>query len=770
MSSGVIARSTNPRGRFSARAIAVALVTMSALGVLDAWSGPDLVLAGLLAAGPSLAAVSGRPRAVLAVGGYAVVLISVLAWWPDRIFGTQHHALYLLATVAVTLVGFVLARRVRLLERFAEQTQAPLRTLAALVASSDDAVISKTLAGTVTTWNAGAERMYGYQAAEMIGANISLIAGPAGPAEFLDILTRIAAGERPDHYETQRTRKDGTVVDVSVTVSPIPDDHGVIVGASAVARDISARKRAEARQLETDKYLQTLAAIVESSEDAIIARALDGTVTVWNPTAERMYGYTNAETIGTDISAIAGSATAEIRDLIGRVLAGQRVDNYETQRTHRDGTLVDISVGLSSIRDAEGAIVGTSAVSRDITARKRAEARQREINERTELAQRLQSLGQLAGGVAHDFNNLLAIISNFTAFVIDQTTDDEAVQADLAQVHKAAERAAGLTRQLLLFTRGESARPELLDVNAAIAEAHALLARTIGDNIELVVVPSPEPLMISADGGRIQQVLVNLAVNARDAMPDGGTLVIEGTVTDLDEYQTGLQPGLQHAGRYVRLLVSDTGIGMSKEVAARIFEPFYTTKPTGKGTGLGLATVYGIVTEAGGSLNVYSEPHLGTTFRAYFPLADDPSRPAVTTPEIVEIPRGNGQTILAVDDEDAIRQVVQRILDNAGYHVITANSGSTAMDLDAQSRCQLLLTDVVMPGMSGRRLAELLRRRHPGLPVLYMSGYSDGLRETTSAGGEDFGFIEKPFTAHGLLEQVHDLLTHNDVSTSATTH
>ena len=765
MSPGVIARSLNPRGRLPVGAVVVAVVTMTALAVLDAAAGPDVVLAGLLAVGPCLAAVSGSPRAVMVVGGYAVALISVLAWWPDRIFATMHHWLYLLATVAVTLVGFVLSRRVQRLERLAEHSQAPLRTLAALVASSDDAIISKTLAGTVTTWNAGAERMYGYPAADMIGADISLIAGPAGPAEFLDILTRIAAGERPDHYETQRTRKDGTVVDVSVTVSPIQDDHGITVGASAVARDISARKSAEARQLETDKYLQTLAAIVESSEDAIIARALDRTVTVWNPAAERMYGYTRAETIGTDISAIAGSATAEIKDLIARVLAGQRVDSYETQRTHRDGTLVDISVGLSPIRDTEGAVVGTSAVARDITARKRAEARQREIDERTALAQRLQSLGQLAGGVAHDFNNLLAIISNFTVFVIDQTTDDDAVQADLGQVHKAAERAAGLTRQLLLFTRGESARPELLDVNAAIAEAQALLARTIGENIELIAVPSPEPLMICADGGRIQQVLVNLAVNARDAMPDGGTLVIEGAVADLDEHQTGLQPGLQHAGRYVRLLVSDTGIGMSKEVAARIFEPFYTTKPTGKGTGLGLATVYGIVTDAGGSLNVYSEPHLGTTFRAYFPLAEDPSGPAATTPDIVELARGDGQTILAVDDEDAIRQVVKRILDNAGYHVLTADGGSTALDLDTQSRCQLLLTDVVMPGMSGRRLAELLRRRHPGLPVLYMSGYSDRLRETTSADGEDFGFIEKPFTAHGLLERVHDLLTHSEVST-----
>jgi two-component system, cell cycle sensor histidine kinase and response regulator CckA len=731
------------------------VVTTSALAVLDVASGPRLVLLGLLAVGPCLAAVSGSPRAVIAVGAYAAVLISGLAWWPDRIFGTRHHALYLVATVGVALVGFVQARRVRRLERFAEQASAPLRTLTAIVASSDDAIIGTALGGTVTTWNAGAERMFGYPAAEMVGANISLIAGPAGPSEITNVLTRIAAGEHADHYESQRTRKDGTLVDVSIGLSPIRDDQGVVVGVSAVARDISLRKRAAAQQLKTDEYLLTLAAIVESSDDAIIGRTLNGIVTVWNPGAERMYGYTAAETIGTDTSTIADLATtAEIWELMARVVAGQHLDHYETQRTHRDGTLIEISVSLSPIHNTEGVVVGVSAVARDITARKRAEARQREIDERTELAQRLQSLGQLAGGVAHDFNNLLAIISNFTAFVIEQTTDDEAVQADLGQVSMAAERAAGLTRQLLLFTRGESTQAELLDLNAAIGEAHALLARTIGEDIDVVSIPSPEPLMICADGGRIQQVLVNLAVNARDAMPDGGTLVIEGTMADLDEFQTGLQPELQHAGRYVRLLVSDTGVGMSKEVTARIFEPFYTTKPTGKGTGLGLATVYGIVTDAGGSLNVYSEPHLGTTFRAYFPLADD-------------LPRGGGQTILVVDDEDAIRLVVQRILDNAGYHVLTANTGPAALDLDTQSGCQLLLTDVVMPGMSGRRLAELLRRRHPGLPVLYMSGYGDGLRETESTGDTDFGFIEKPFTARGILQHVHELLLHHEVSGSA---
>jgi len=759
----VITRPGTPRIRTGP--VLLAVLTMTLLGALDAAAGPGVVLAGLLAAGPGLAAVSGRPRAVLAVGGYAVVLISVLAWWPDEIFATSHHLLYLLATAGVTLVGFVLARRVRRLERFAEHVQAPLRTLAALVAGSADAIIGKNLEGTVTSWNHGAEQMYGYTAAEMIGANIAVIAGPAGPAELVDVLTRIAAGERVDHYDCVRTRKDGTLVDVSLTISPIRDERGTVFGASAVARDITARKQAEQRERATNEYLRTLAAIVESSEDAIIAMDLGGTVTVWNPGAERLYGFAAAETVGIERSKIPGMMPGpEVADLFAQVVAGRHTKHYETTRTRKDGTPIDISVSLSPIHDADGAVTGISAVVRDITERKLAEARQREIDERTQLAQRLQSLGQLAGGVAHDFNNLLAIISNFTSFVIEHTAGDEIAQADLAQVSNAADRAAGLTRQMLLFTRGETSRPEVLDLNASIAEACALLERTIGTDVVIIARPSAEPLPIRADSGQIQQVLINLAVNARDAMPDGGTLVIEGTKAELDEEQTGLQPGLQHAGHYVRLLVSDTGEGMSKEVAARIFEPFYTTKPVGKGTGLGLATVYGIVADAGGSLNVYSEPHLGTTFRAYFPLADERER-ARPVPDVVDLRRGAGQTILVVDDEDAIRQLVRRILGNAGYRPLTADNGPAAIDVDTRSPCQLVLTDIVMPGMSGRRLAELLRRRHPGLPVLFMSGYSDGLRETEPFGDLDIGFIEKPFTAYGLLQRIDGLLAPHEVVT-----
>jgi PAS domain S-box-containing protein len=603
---------------------------MTALAVLEATAGPDLVLSGLLAFGPCLAAVSGNPRAVLAVGGYALALISALSWLPDKTAGHREHLIPLLATLTVTLVSFALARHLRRLERFADQAQRPLRTLAALVECSDDAIIGKTLDGTIISWNPGAERMYGYSAAEAIGANIEIIAGPAGPIELSDVLVRIAAGERVDHYETQRTHQDGTVVDVSITVSPIVDDRGAVAGASAVARDVGPRKRAEERQQDVDR--------------------------------------------------------------------------------------------------------------------------------RAQLDQRMASVGQLAGGIAHDFNNLLAVILNFTAFAAEQLTDDVAVRADLAQVRNAAERAAELTHQLLLFTRGDVNRPELLDVNAAIGEAERMLARTIGEHINLVALPSPDPLIISAEPGKIQQLLVNLAVNARDAMPDGGTLVIEGAIVELDEYEADVPPSLP-AGRYVRLVVSDTGTGMSKEVAAHIFEPLYTTKPVGQGTGLGLATAYGIVADAGGNLDVYSELQFGTTFRAYFPVADQASQPPDATPEAIEPPRGLGQTILVVDDDDAVRQVAVRILQAGGYQVTAASGGVEALATDAAHRCDLLLTDAIMPEMSGRRLAEEMRRLRPGLPVVYMSGFSDGLRDTHLIVDQQIGFMEKPFTARCLLQRIHDLLT-----------
>lgn len=501
----------------------------------------------------------------------------------------------------------------------------------------------------------------------------------------------------------------------------------------------------------------TLQAVVEHTDDAIIGVDLDGIVTAWNGGAERLFGHTAAEIIGKPASIVADPAgSEEQRRIIERVAQGERGLSYETRRWAKDGSPVDISLNVTGIRDGSGRFAGVSVVARDITAAKEAAERQRAVEERTNQAKRMESLGRLAGGVAHDFNNILAIIVNYTDFAVEAAAGNSDLESDLKHVRIAADRAINLTRQLLTFTRGDTIQPQDVDLNAAITEVHAMLARTIGEHINLIEVLAAQPPVVHADPGQIQQVLLNLAINARDAMPDGGALVLEADITDLDGGEVDMQPPLP-AGTYARLLVSDTGEGMTPEVAARIFEPFYTTKPRGQGTGLGLATVYGIVAESGGSLNVYSEPGIGTTFRIYLPLVATPGGAVSATPRREAPPPGDGRTVLVVEDEPALARVVTRILSNAGYHVITATGGPEALHLFTQHGCDVLLTDVIMPEMSGRRLAELLHEARPSLPVLYMSGYSNGLLGTTHVLDGDIAFIEKPFTGHELLHKLAEV-------------
>ena len=608
--------------------VSVAVVTVSALAIIDALSGPRIILAGLLAVGPCLAAVSGRSRAVLAVGAYALVLVSALAWWPDRIWGSLHYLLYAVGVIGVTSVSYGIARQVRALTGAASRLEERRGALADLVYYSDDAIIGTTPEGVVTVWNQGAERMLGYTADEAVGTAASQFALPDG---------------------------------------------------------------------------------VELDRDALMAR-------------------------------------------IG---AGERGIRYETQALHKDGSIIDVAVTLSPVLDSDGAVVGASRVARDLTATKRAEASQRTAEERSQHAQRMASVGQLASGIAHDFNNLLTIILTFTRFAADKGAAGacEDIEADLAKVESAAERAAGLTHQLLTFSRQDTIRPEIIDINATITEVHGMLARTIGEHLELVVRPSPTELMICADAGQVHQIMMNLAINARDAMPAGGTLLIEANEVDVDAQQADLLPR-PAGGRYVQLIVSDTGTGMSAETIGRIFEPFYTTKPKGYGTGLGLANVYGIVTDAGGSIHVYSEIDVGTTFHVYFPQAQVPEGASTTRLAAAAAPRGHGQAILVVEDEPLLAQAVERILHGGGYQVLSATGGSEALALQAEYACDLLLTDVVMPEMSGRRLAELLHQRCADLPVLYMSGYTNGLLGAARILDPGIAFIEKPFSRDRLLSEV----------------
>ncbi|AEV84273.1 histidine kinase [Actinoplanes sp. SE50] len=516
----------------------------------------------------------------------------------------------------------------------------------------------------------------------------------------------------------------------------------------ADARERAARDVAEAQRA-------ALATVVEHTDDAVVGLTPEGIITAWNGGAERLFGYPAEEALGQPVAVLAdATGGGEQVDVLDRIRQGERGMAYETRRLRRDGTAVDVALTITPIHDQAGTVIGASAIARDITAAKEAAEHRRAMEERSNQAQRMESLGKLAGGVAHDFNNILAIIANYTEFVAADTSDRPGVQADLTQVRRAVERATNLTRQLLTFTRAQAVQPEDVDLNMAVTEVQMMLERTIGEHIDLVAVPSTRPLMVHTDPGQLQQVLLNLAINARDAMPEGGTLVLEADAVTLDGEEVDMQPPLP-AGTYARLLVSDTGEGMSPETAKRIFEPFYTTKPQGRGTGLGLATVYGIVTEAGGSINVYSELNLGTTFRIYLPLVTAESAAAAAAPvHSTAPPLGGGSTVLVVEDEPALARMVARILSEAEYRVLVAADAGEALDLYEQHGCDALLTDVIMPGISGRRLAESLHERQPDLPVLYMSGYSNGLLGTTHILDEDIAFLEKPFTAADLLHKL----------------
>jgi PAS domain S-box-containing protein len=550
-------------------------------------------------------------------------------------------------------------------------------------------------------------------------------------------IARLSAGVRA---AAAHTLAEPITVTGPAEVSTLVEDFNHLIVAASRERELASR----------------LAAIVESSSDAIIGKTLDGVITNWNAGAEQMYGYAPDEIVGRHVSILIPPDRAdELVPILERVRRGERIEHLDTKRRRKDEAILDVSIAVSPIRDASGAVVGASTVARDMTEQNRAEADRRALEHRLQQSERLESLGQLAGGIAHDFNNLLAAIINYAAFVVEETADRPEVRADAEQIHAAAKRAARLTKQLLIFSRRDAVQAESLDINAIVTDIHNLLSRSIGAHIELRIDPAGDLPAIEADRGQVEQVLLNLAVNARDAMPQGGALTIKTSLAELDEGYARLHPGVS-PGRYVELAISDTGTGMSAEVAARIFEPFFTTKPRDQGTGLGLATVYGIITQAGGSMSVDSEEGAGTTFRLYFPAAGAaaPATPAAAVPGT----RGNGETILVVDDEPGVLEVTARILRHNGYAALEAATYEEALSLAGTHDFQLLLTDSVMPRMSGATLAERVGALRAGTAILYMSGYSEGMPGPQRAVGKEAARIQKPFDEQALLEAVHAAL------------
>jgi PAS domain S-box-containing protein len=496
--------------------------------------------------------------------------------------------------------------------------------------------------------------------------------------------------------------------------------------------------------------------LLQAAPDAILVMDA-GRIVLANDRAEELFGWPRAELLGRHADLLlTESARAEYPKLLpprgeGRV-AGP-MGTVELTARRRDGTEFPIEASLATVDTPQGRV--TVAVVRDCTDRHRAEAEQRRLRLEAQAhrSHRLESLGQLAGGIAHDFNNMLGVIVNYASFVIEEASSDRpdlaTIAADAGQVVRAGRRGTDLTHQLLAFARREVVRPRPLDLNAVITGAAEMLRGSIGEHIRLIVRPDPDLPPVTCDPGQIEQLLLNLAVNARDAMPNGGNLVIDTARHPLPGGDADLAPG-----DYVRMRVCDSGSGMSAEVAERAFEPFFTTKASGEGTGLGLATVYGIVTQAGGAATISSEPGLGTTVTVLLPAGEhaesEPAAPAAVPT------RGHGETLLVVEDEGALREVACRILSGAGYHVLAADGGEQALDLSARhdGTIDLLVSDVVMPGMLGKELAERLVESRPGTRVLYMSGYAQPVLASQGTLDPGVALLEKPFTAADLLTAV----------------
>jgi PAS domain S-box-containing protein len=642
--------------------------------------------------------------------------------------------------------------------------------LASIVQSSRDAIISKTPDGTVTSWNPAAEQIYGYPAIEMIGESINRLVPPEHQEEERRVLQIIAAGSAVERTCTRRLRKDGTPVVVSMTMSPIVCSTGDVVGIASISRDLSEQELAEAK----------FRGLLEAAPDAILGICTTGHIALANEQAERLFGYEREELIGLPVE----SLVPEPARTMHRQHRSRFVLEPHQRRSidagtplavrRRDGTEFPAEISLSALETEDGRIV--LAAIRDVTERLEAQAERERLKaqaerERLEVqlhqSRRLESLGQLAGGVAHDFNNLLGVILNYAEFVGEDVNaaaaapgarDWDRVGRDVAQIQRATERAITLTHQLLAFGRRELVRPRVLHLNEVVRGLEELLRHSIGEHVKLSTSLRGDLWPIKADPGQIEQVLVNLAVNARHAMPAGGRLTIETANVTVDNDYAARRFGAA-PGNYVRLRVSDTGTGMSTEVLERAFEPFFTTKPKGEGSGLGLATVYGIVAQAGGHVWIDSEPGLGTTVSSLIPVTDE--TPAVEAQRPVRpVRRVGGETVLLVEDEDAMRDVTERILRRSGYQLVIARHGPQALELAAQfdGQIQLLLTDVIMPQMLGKEVAEQIRAGRPSIRVLYMSGYALPMLTDQGTLDPNVQLIEKPFSEGMLLDAVREVL------------
>jgi PAS domain S-box-containing protein len=565
-------------------------------------------------------------------------------------------------------------------------------------------------------------------------------------------LAELDGGRRVGVFETRIVRLDGGVLDVEVAATPFP--HQGKPAAQIVIRDVTGRKDAEAALRRQSEFIR---AITDSMGEGLYVIDRSGRVSFMNPASERLLGWTREELLHRDLHQMThyrkpdGAPLARSECALHQAMDSGATIRREDSFIRKDGSILPASAISSPLTSSTGEIVGAVIVFHDVTER-------RALEEQLLHSQKLEAVGRLAGGIAHDFNNLLSVVSGYGEMVLIGLEDDEERRGRVLEILRAADRATALTRQLLAFGRRQIIEPRNLDLNAVVIDVERMLHRLIGEDVQIGTKLAGNLGRIKADPGQVEQVLINLAVNARDAMPKGGKLILETSNVVLDEDLVRGRLDVV-AGPYVMLSVSDTGIGMDQKVKEHLFEPFFTTKEAGGGTGLGLATVHGIMKQSGGHVWVYSEPGWGTTFKLHFPLVPSPETlPAESTPVAEAL--GGSETILVVEDDDLVRSLIREFLTSMGYIVILAADSGEALKVATErpQEVHLLLTDVVMPGMSGWDLVDRVAAIAPHIRVLFMSGYSDESVASRGILEDGLAFLQKPFSRQSLSAKVRMVL------------
>ncbi len=760
--------------------------------------------------------------------------------------------------------------------RLAEEA---LVRLAAIVESCQDGIIGTDLHCQITSWNKGAELMYGYTAEEVIGKNIAIIAPPDRVDEARQIREQSRAGVKLKSFETVRVAEDGRRLDVSLSISPVFDSDGMVIGASAIGRDITAFKQTQ------DALRKASETSIYASPVPIVAVDTERRITLWNPAAQALFGWSEQEVLGKPNPLKLKGGTPEAVALHRRALAGETltgielhghkrdgtslimnlsayplwgdnhqvkgvvgflsditeakraeealrgaeqkyrnivenaiegiyqttpqgkyisanpalarmfgfaspdellalrtdarhqhylhsdmheefvslmrregiVQNFEYQARRKDGKVIWVAENAHAVRDKHGQLLHFEGTLQDIT-------EQRELEQQLRHMQKMEAVGRLAGGVAHDFNNLLMAISSYAELLQLKLPENNVARGYLDEITKAIDRAASLTKGLLTFSRKQVLSPKIFDLNALIAEQIRLLKRLVPENIDLRFSPKSAAAFIKADSTQVEQVVMNLVINARDAMPDGGHILIETGHRKADS--GGVELPSESASQ-VTIVVTDTGCGMDSATRSQIFEPFFTTKEAGKGTGLGLAIVLDIVKQSGGNIEVESELGKGTTFRVSLPLVEAANHPDVE--ESVEPLSPANETILLVEDESSLRESIAEYLQQNGYRVLKANGGPQALSIIGkfEGPVDLMLTDVIMPQMSGRELAQRMAALHPDMKIVFMSGYSDNLLSSQQVLDSKNILLQKPIRLASLGKSLREILERGNTASAA---